>query len=241
MILVNLGEIVKDQGYQEAVRAGGLLRHVERTLVLRLGFVIACLGFVGVGEIAHKQGDTLIGSALRLGRDIERLLVEFLCLTGIGLQQIHGGQVGEGLGQARIARREILLHRAEYLLEHPGCFAIPTQRLVGAGQIVQGRDVGKVVRAAALGGCLGFLGLCKRGGIITGRVQLLKTLLRRRHVDLLRRGLQQQTVRGHNEYDNRGGQSASPCRSHDPLQGLETGCIAQCRHAIVLVACPASV
>ena len=50
LILVDLGEVVEDQGDQEARRAAGLLRHVERALVLRLRFVIARLRLVDVAR-----------------------------------------------------------------------------------------------------------------------------------------------------------------------------------------------
>ena len=218
LILVDLGEVVEDQRHQQARRAGGLLRHVERALVLCLGLVIARLGLVDVGEIAHEERDVLIGSALRLGRDLERLLVQFFRLDGIGLQQIHRGQVGERLGQAGIAGREILLQRAEHLLEHPGGLAVAAQRLVGAGQVVQRRDVGEIVGAAALGRRLVLLRLGKRGGIVTGGVKVLEALLRDRDVILLRGGAQRRRHDRNDGDDKASDQSASPSRSHDPLQ-----------------------
>ena len=218
LILVDLGEVVEDQRHQQARRAAGLLRHVERALVLCLGLVIARLGLVDVGEIAHEQGDVLIGSALRLGRDLERLLVQFFRLDGIGLQQIHRGQVGERLGQAGIAGREILPQRAEHLLEHPGRLAVAAQRLVGAGQVVQRRDVGEIVGAAALGRRLVLLRLGKRGGIVTGGVEVLEALLRDRDVILLRAGAQRHRHDRNDGDDQASDQTASPSRSHDPLQ-----------------------
>jgi hypothetical protein len=69
-----------------------------------------------------------------------------------------------------------------------------------------------------LGGGLCFLGFCKRGGIIARLIQILKTLLRYRRVDLLCRGGQQQRVRRNGEHDYRNSQSAPPRQSHAPLQ-----------------------
>ena len=80
--------------------------------------------------------------------------------------------------------------RAEHLLEHPGGFGVAAQRLMGAGEVVQRRNVGEIIGAATLGGGLGFLGLCERGRIVPGRIEILKALLRGGDVDLLRHGLQ---------------------------------------------------
>ena len=221
LILVDLGEVVEDQRHQEARRAAGLLRHLERALVLRLRLVIARLGLVDVREIADEQCDILTGPGLRLGRDGERLLVELLCLAGIGLQQVDRGQVGEGLGQTLIVRRHILLQRAEHLLEHRGCLAVPAQRLVGAGQVVQRRDVGEIVGAAALGRRLGFLSLRKSRRIVPGSIEILKALLRRSDVDLLRHGLQRRRYHRNDRHDKEGDQPAPPSRSHDLLHEWE--------------------
>ena len=164
------------------------------------------------------QGDILTGPGLRLGRDGERLLVELLRLAGIGLQQVDRGQVGEGLRQTLIGRRQILLQRADHLLEHRGCLGVPAQRLVGAGQVVQRRDVGEVVGAATLGGCLGFLGLRKGRRIVPGSIEILKALLCRSDVDLLRHGRRRRRCHRNDRHDKEGDQPAPPSRSHDLLQ-----------------------
>jgi hypothetical protein len=230
LVLVDLGEVVEDERDQEAGRTAGLVRHVERALVLRLRLVVARLGFVDVGEIAHEQRDVLIGSALRLGRDVERLLVQLLRLAGIGLQQIHRRQVGEGLGQPRIARREILLHRPDHLPEHPGRLRVPAQRLMGAREVVQRRDVGEIVGAAALGGRLVFLRLCECGGIVAGRIEILKPLLRRGDVTLLRCPLQRGHDRRNGQRANESEQSTPPFRSHDLLQRIRLRLIFRAPH-----------
>ncbi len=148
------------------------------------------MALIDIRKIAHKQGDSLIRLSLPLGRDVECLLVQFLCGAGIRLQQIHCGQVGEGLSQARVGRRQILLQGADHLFEHPSCFGVAAQRLMGAGKVVQCRNVGEIVGAATLGGGLGFLGLCERGRIVPRGIEILKALLRGGDVDLLRHGLQ---------------------------------------------------
>ena len=186
---------------------------------MRLRLVIARLGLVDVGEIADEQRDILTGRGLRLRRDGERLLVELLRLAGIGLQQVDRGQVGEGLRQSLIVRRQILLQRAEHLFEHRRCLGVPAQRLVGAGQVVQRRDVGEIVGAAALGRRLGFLSLREGGRIVPGSIEILKPLLRRGDVDLLRLGLQRRRCHRNDRQNQEGDQRAPPSRSHDCSNG----------------------
>ena len=93
------------------------------------------------------------------------------------------------------------MQRAEHLFEHAGCFGVPAQRLVGAGQVVKCRDVGEIIGAATLGGRLGFLGLRKRGRIVPGRIKILKALLRGCDVARLRHGPQRSRYHRNDRYD----------------------------------------
>ena len=73
-------------------------------------------------------------------------------------------------------------------MNSPGRVAVAAQRLMGAAKIVQRQHVGKIVGAAALGGGLGLLRFGEGGGIVAGRIEILKALLRGGDVDLLRHG-----------------------------------------------------
>ena len=201
----------------ETIRAAGLLSHLERALVLRLRLVIASLVLVDVTEIVDEQGNRRVARANRLCRSLEGLLVQSLGLAVAALQQKHRGQVGLDLGHPGIGRWDIFLQGGEHLLEHPGRVAVAAQRLVGAGQVVQRQDVGKIVGAGTLGRSFGFLCLGESGGVIAGCIEILKALLRSRNVDLLRRGRPHHRLCCEHQHTNESGHSAPPSGFHDPL------------------------